>query len=54
MKTERAVLNKLEKRGRQRNDPRLQIRENSENDPADNKHRIERDVLFLWDRQAVI
>ena len=37
LKTDRTVLKKIEKRGRQRNDPRLQIiRENSEN-----KHRIE-------------
>jgi len=32
---------------KQKNDPRLRIiREKAENDPADNKHRIEEDVLF--------
>lgn len=55
LKTYRTVLKKLEKRVRRRNFPRLQIiRENSENDPADNMHRIEGDILYRRERQAAI
>jgi len=40
---------------KQKNDPRLRIiREKAENDPADNKHRIEEDMLFRRDRLGAI
>jgi len=49
LKSDQAVLKNLA--DKQKNDPRLRIiREKAENDPADNKHRIEEDVIFRRDR----
>ena len=48
LKTDQAVLKNLADK-----EPRLRIiRENAENDPADNKHRIEEDVQFRRDRRG--
>ena len=56
LKTDQAVLKNLKNLAdKQKNDPRLRItREKAENDPADNKHRIEEDVLFRRDRLGAI
>jgi len=53
LKTDQAVLKNLA--DKQKNDRRLRIiREKAKNDPADNKHRIEEDVLFRRDRLGAI
>jgi len=40
---------------KQKSDPRLRIiREKAENDPADNKYRIEEDILFRRDRLGAV
>jgi hypothetical protein len=56
LKTDKAVLKNLKNMAdKQKNDPRLSsIREKAENDPADNKHRIEEDVPFRRDRLGAI
>jgi len=52
LKIDQALLKNLA--DKQKNDPRLRIiREKAENDPADNKHRIEEDVLFRRDRLEI-
>ena len=52
LETDQAVLKNLKNLAdKQNNDPRLRmIREKAENDPADNKHRIEEEVLFRGGR----
>jgi hypothetical protein len=56
LKTDQAVLKNLKNMAdKQKNDPRLRIiREKAENEPADNKHRTEEDVLFRSDRLGAI
>jgi hypothetical protein len=56
LKTDKAVLKNLKNlTDKQKNDPRLRIiRDKAENDLADNKHRIEEDMLFRRDRLGAI
>jgi hypothetical protein len=50
--TDQAVLKNLKNLAdKEKNDPRLRIlREEAENYPTDNKHRVEEDILFRRDR----